>query len=72
MTKLLEKAFEKASQLPSVEQNSFAKWMLEELESEKKWEEDFAASEDFLDKLADEALVAHEQGKTRSMDIGEL
>ena len=35
MTKLLEKAFKKAPQLPAIEQNSFARWVLEELEAEK-------------------------------------
>lgn len=72
MTMLLEKAFKKASQLPKVEQNVFAKWVLEELETEKKWEGMFAESEDLLDKLADEALAADRQGKTKSLDIGKL
>jgi len=35
MTKLLEKAFKEASKLPVVDQNAIAKWLLEELESEK-------------------------------------
>jgi len=72
MTKLLEKAFKKASQLPAIEQNAFAKWVLKELGAEKKWEEMFAESEDMLDKLADEALDAHRQGKTKTMDIDKL
>ena len=42
MTKLLEKAFKKASKLPEVEQNALAKWLLEELEAEKEWEKRFA------------------------------
>ncbi len=58
MTKLLERAFEKASQLPEVEQNALAKWVIEEIESEGKWEKVFSGSEDILDKLADEALTA--------------
>jgi hypothetical protein len=58
MTKLLERAFEKASQLPEVEQNALAKWVIEEIESESKWEKVFSGSEDILDKLADEALPA--------------
>jgi len=53
---LLEKAFKEASKLPSVEQNALAKWVLEELEAEKKWGKVFAESEDALDRLADEAL----------------
>jgi len=72
MTKLLKTAFEKASRLPDVEQNALAKWLLEELESEKKWDQSFAESEDILDQLGDEALAAHRQGKTKAMDIDKL
>ena len=59
MTRLLEKAFKKASKLPEVEQNAVAKWLLEELEAEGKWSKLFAESEDILEKLADEALEDH-------------
>ena len=72
MTTLLEKAFEKASQLPDVEQNALAKQLLEELESEKRWGAAFAESEDILDKFADEALEEHRQGKTRTLNVDEL
>ncbi len=56
MTKLLEKAFKKVSQLPEIEQNTIAKWLLEELETDSNWERKFAESEDILDILANEAL----------------
>ncbi|MBM3335959.1 hypothetical protein FJY63_14975 [Candidatus Sumerlaeota bacterium] len=72
MTKLLEKAFKRASRLPDVEQNAVAKWLLEELESEKKWERLFAESEDILGRLADEALEAHRKGKTKPLDVEKL
>ena len=72
MTKLLERAFKEASKLPVVEQNALAKWVIEELESEDRWEEAFAGSEDILDRLADEALKTHEDGKTKPMDIEKL
>ena len=72
MTKLLKTAFEKASRLPDVEQNALAKWLLEELETEKKWDQSFAESEDILGQLGDEALAAQEQGKTKPMDIDKL
>jgi len=72
MTQLLKKAFKEASKLPFAEQNALAKWVLEELESEKKWELMFAESEDILDKLADEALAEHKKGKTRLLDIDRL
>jgi hypothetical protein len=72
MTKLLKKAFEEASKLPEVEQNALAKWLIEELESEEKWDRLLAESEDVLDQLADEALEAHRQGKTKPLDIENL
>ncbi|MFZ2800545.1 MAG: hypothetical protein WAZ30_10005, partial [Syntrophorhabdus sp.] len=62
MAKLLEKAFKEASKLPEVEQNAFAKWVMDELEAEAKWQETFASSEDILDKLADQALAEHKAG----------
>ena len=72
MTKLLEKAFKEASRLPVVDQNAIAKWLLEELEAEKKWELMFAESEDVLDRLADEALAEHNKGKTRPLHVDSL
>jgi hypothetical protein len=72
MTRLLERAFKEASKLPEVEQNALAKWVIEELEAEGKWEKAFAGSEDILDKLADEALAAHKQGKTNPLNIKAL
>jgi hypothetical protein len=72
MTKLLERAFKEASKLPEVEQNVLAKWVMEELEAEGKWEKAFAASEDVLGKLADQALAEHKQGKTKSLNIKDL
>ena len=72
MTRLLEKAFKRASKLSDLEQNTFAKWVLGELESEKKWEEMFAGSEDMLDKLSDEALDEHRQGKAKTLNIAKL
>jgi hypothetical protein len=72
MTKLLERAFEEASKLPEVEQNALAKWMIEELESEDRWEKVFAGSEDLLDKLADEALAAYDKGKAGALNVKAL
>jgi hypothetical protein len=65
MTQLLEQAFKEASRFPELEQNVLAKWLLEELASERRWEKAFAESEYLLSQLADEALAEHRQGKTR-------
>ncbi len=72
MTKLLKKAFQEASKLPDIEQNSLAKWLMEELEAERKWDQVFAESEDVLGQLADEALEAHKQGKTKPLNAKKL
>ena len=59
MTTRLEQAFAKASKLPRTEQNALADWLLAELESERRWDELFANSQDVLSRLAAEALVEH-------------
>lgn len=72
LTQLLKKAFEEASKLPELEQNALARWLIDEVISERKWEKAFAEPEDVLDKLADEALAEHAQGKTKLLDIDQL
>jgi hypothetical protein len=68
MTSLLEKAFEVASKLPTLEQNILARTLLDEIKSEKRWDELFAESEDILAQLAAEALREEDQGKTTDLD----
>ena len=74
MTQLLKKAFEQASQLPDEAQDEFARLMLAELESERRWAELFARpeSEELLSRLADEALAEHRAGRTRPLDLENL
>jgi hypothetical protein len=72
MTTLLASAFEEASKLPESDQDALAKWLLEELHSEKRWAASFAESEDILEKLADEALEEKKQGKTTPLDLDRL
>jgi hypothetical protein len=69
MTQLLEKAFKEASKLSELEQDALARWLIDEIISERKWEKAFTESEDVLDKLVDEALAEHGQGKTKPLDI---
>ena len=68
MTTRLEHAFVKASKLSRTEQNALADWLLAELESERRWDELFANSQDVLSKLAAEALAEHRSGQTRELD----
>ncbi len=70
MTQLLERAFVAASKLPEREQDAFASLLLAELESERRWSEAFAATQDQLSALADEALRELEAGQTQAMDLG--
>jgi hypothetical protein len=69
MTQLLERAFAAASKLPESEQDAFASLLLAELESEQRWTEAFASSQDQLSSLADEALREFEAGQTEPMDL---
>lgn len=71
MTKL-EQAFAEASQLPQVEQDALALWILEELHSDRRWANAFAHSEDILAHLADEALAEYRAGLTEELDLNQL
>ncbi len=64
MTTLLEKAIEKISALPEIEQNIYAKNLLDEIESEKRWEHLFSESEELLSEMAEKALKELKSGKT--------
>lgn len=68
MTKLLEEAFAEASKLPEQEQDALATVILEELASERHWDQAFANSADLLAQLADQALAEHRAGKTHVLD----
>lgn len=67
MTKLLEKAISAARRLPAAEQDAVAAIILKELESEQRWADLFAKSQDALARLAAEALDEHAAGKTRPL-----
>lgn len=74
MTELLERAFERASELPEAEQDKFARFLLAELGSEQQWTELFSRpeSEDLLERLADEALSEHRASRTRPLTAEDL
>ena len=48
MNKSLERSFAAASKIPKSEQNSFAAWIMAELESERRWDSLFESSQDEL------------------------
>jgi len=69
---MLENAFAAASKLPAIEQNALARWMIEEIHSDKKWDRLFAESENVLGQLAMEALDEENRGLTTYLDPGKL
>jgi len=69
MTQLLQRAFSEASKLPEAEQDAFASLLLAELESEQRWSQSFASSQEKLATLADEALAEFEAGQTLPLDL---
>ena len=72
MTNLLEQAFAKASNLPPQEQDALADWLLRELESENRWKNLLAGSQDLLAKLAEEALAEHRAGQTQELNPDQI
>jgi hypothetical protein len=68
MTKLLQKAFDEASKLPDTKQDTLGRILLNELASERRWEDLFAGSHDLLADLADQALAEHRAGRTEKLD----
>jgi len=72
MGKLLEKVMTEASKLPDQEQDAFAAFMLAELESERRWDDLFARSQDLLSRMAEEARHEYRAGLTRPLNPDEL
>lgn len=72
MTIMLETAFAEVAKLSPQEQDDFAAWLLEELQSERRWQKIFAASSEVLRTLADEALLEYRTGKTQVLDPEQL
>ena len=68
MTELLQRAFEKASQLPPDAQDDLAEWVLEEMTSEERWTTSLRTSSSSLSRMAAEAIEEHRQGKTLLLD----
>lgn len=71
-TQLLERAFAEAAKLPSHDQDALAALVMEELKSEKKWDDAFAGSQDMLAQMAEQALAEHKKGETRPLDVDAL
>ncbi len=69
MTKLLEQAMQRVAELPDDEQDAVAALVLAELESEGRWDKQFAEDQDALAKLAAEAAELDEEGATTPLEF---
>jgi hypothetical protein len=72
MSQLMEQVIGEIRKLSDEEQEALAAWLLDELASEARWARAFAASEDVLSQLADEALAEQRAGKTLPLDPDSL
>lgn len=74
MTRLLKEAFDRASKLSESEQDRIARVLLEEMESDRRWDELFATpeSEAFLERMGDETWAEHDAGITRPLKVEDL
>jgi hypothetical protein len=74
MTKLLEQAFKRASELPESEQDAFASRWLAELEDEAAWDALVATPESqaFLDRMAQHVRADIEAGRVKPLDADTL
>ena len=60
MTKLFQQAIGKASRLPDADQDTIARLVLDEIESDRRWAKIVAESPQQLTELADAAWAEHE------------
>jgi hypothetical protein len=68
MNTRLGEAFAQAAQFPPDEQEALAALLLDEIASERLWDQAFAQSQNQIAKLADEALTEFQEGRTVLLD----
>ena len=69
---LLQKALAETAKLPEAEQEAVGALILAELESERRWTELFARSQDLLSRMAQEARQEYRAGLTEPLDPEKL
>ena len=74
MNQLLREAIEEVAKLSESDQDRIALLLLEEMESDRRWDELFATpeSEAFLERMADETWAEHRAGATRPLNVEDL
>ncbi|APB33151.1 hypothetical protein GlitD10_0835 [Gloeomargarita lithophora Alchichica-D10] len=74
MTTLLQKAFTEIQKLPDSLQDELAQQLLEDIESELKWQKSLSNQDIELGNLitmAQEALIEEQEGRTEDKGFGE-
>lgn len=74
MSQLMEQAIQKARRLPEADQEALASIMLQEIDSEQRWDELFARPEsaELLSRMADQALAEAKAGRARPLELDDL
>ncbi len=72
MTALLQEAFEKASSLPEDVQEILARELIEEIESESRWDKTLANSQPLLEQLTLKAMREYKEGRTEEKGFDAL
>ena len=68
MTKLLEQALRAVAELPEAEQDALAAAILAEVNGDASWDRQFGDSATQLERLADDAITEHRQGRSEPLD----
>ncbi len=72
MTELLDRALAEVQKLTEAEQDAVAAIILEEFADERRWDEEFAASQDLLGRLAARVRRDISAGKVPRVGIDQL
>jgi hypothetical protein len=72
MTQLLEQALTEVKKLPEPEQDAIAALILDELADERRWQENFARSQDQLSRIAAKVREDIRAGRVTSGGFDQL
>ncbi len=72
MTSTLERAISEVETLPEADQNAIADLILTELEDRKQWDQQFAATQEPLQRWAEKVRADIRAGRVRPQGIDEL
>jgi hypothetical protein len=72
MNRTLKEVIDAVSRLPETDQEELASAILQELQTEAKWQSALNDSQPALSKLAEEALEEYRAGRTETLDPDRL